>query len=307
MRNFKLNFSKHIFYLPALLLFAFYIIIPVIVQIYFSFIKWQGIAPVMNSFTIAHYIEVFKEIFVEKGGLFLNAFKNNIKYALMVGFVQNNIAFLLAFLFSYKIKGNLFITRRKNTFFRTTFFIPSLISLAVLGFIWTYILNYYGVLNYVLQLTGLKFLIVDWLGNQNYALFSIAMVQSWQYFGMVTLLFYAGFLSIPDELLEAAEIDGANIFQKIRRISLPLLAPSITIISVLTIIGSFKTFELPYIMTRGGPGHASDVVMTLIVREGIKNYRYGYGNAASTILFIFLLIITIVMLKFFIAREEKIE
>lgn len=305
MIKLKQNIGNHLFYMPALILFIFYIISPAIFQIYFGLIEWEGMVPLFNNFTLSNYTKVFKQLFGSSRSILIDAFKHNIIFTMLVGLIQNTLAFLIAFLFSYKIRDKQLIKRNVSSFFRTIYFVPTLIAVATLGIVWTYILNRYGVLNQVWELMGLDFLIVDWLGNKNFALLSIVLVNSWQYFGMTTLLFFAGFEAIPNELIEAADIDGANIFQKIKSIFVPLLAPTITIITVLTIVGSFKLFDLPYVMTKSGPAGATDVIMTLIVREGIRNRQYGYGNAASTLLFMFLIIITALLLKFLRSREEK--
>lgn len=305
MKKLKQNIGNHLFYIPALILFIFYIISPAIFQIYFSLVNWEGMIPLFNSFTMSNYIQVFKQLFGGSSSIIIDAFKHNIIFTILVGLIQNSLAFLLAFLFSYKIRDKQLIKRNASSFFRTIYFIPTLIAVATLGIVWTYILNRYGVLNQMWEITGLNFLIIDWLGNKNFALLSIVLVNSWQYFGMTTLLFFAGFEAIPNELIEASDIDGANVLQKIKSIFIPLLAPTITIVTVLTIVGSFKLFDLPYVMTKSGPAGATDVIMTLIVREGIRNRQYGYGNAASTLLFIFLIIITVLLLKFLRSREEK--
>lgn len=299
-----LKIEKHMFYIPALLLFLFYIFIPAVMQIGLSLVDWkEGILPT-SHITLDNYLRIFKNSFDPMQASFLNSLKNNSIFLLLSILFADTTAFIIAFLFSYRIMGKLVIPRA-NIFFRSVYFLPTLISTMVIGFIWTFILSYYGTLNRILDILNLSFLKADWLADTRFALLWLAIVNSWQWFGFITLIFFAGFQAISNELIDASEIDGANVIHKLRYIYIPLLAPSITIILIMNVVGCFKIFDLPFVMTHSGPGFATDLVSTLIIREDMQYSRYGYGNALSTLFFIFMFLLTVVLLKFFLLREER--
>ncbi len=200
--------------------------------------------------------------------------KNSSILALLSVFIQLPIALVLALILSRGIKG--------DKFFRTVYFIPVIISTVVIGQLWMKIYNSdYGLLNTVLGKIGLKFLQNQWIGNTKTALGAVFVAILWQYIGYHMLLMYASAKSISPELYEAATIDGANELTIASRITIPLIKPILKVCVVFAVIGSFKAFDLIYVVTHGGPLHASEVPTTLMYTTIFTRYQYGYGSAMA--------------------------
>ena len=147
------------------------------------------------------------------------------------------------------------------------------------------------------------FLKQSWLGDQNIALFSVAFVNAWQYVGYSMLIFIAGLQTIPESLFEAANIDGAGLWSTFKNVTVPLLAPAITINLVLSTLGCFRVFELIYIMTQGGPNDATEVLTTLTYKNGFTYGEMGYASAISTMLLLIIMIVGFVQTKTLRAKE----
>jgi len=201
----------------------------------------------------------------------------------------NNMKFLLAVvtfqtLFSLIFALILVKNTKPNVFFRTLYFFPTILASISVAFIWTFVYDSnLGMLNNFLQMVGLENLIHSWLGDRRIAIYSIALVQVWAHTGQVMVMFIAGLQAIPEEIYEAAKIDGANRWQIFRRITWPLLAPSTTMVVGYTMIQSFKAFDLIFAMTGGGPVYSTEIFATFIYRSAFTNYAFGYASAASVI------------------------
>jgi len=163
-----------------------------------------------------------------------------------------------------------------------------------------------GALNILLKKLGLNFLVQDWLGNSKLALFSVIFVVVWQYAGYSMVIYIAGLQNIPLEMYEASSIDGVNAWQRFRYITFPLLAPAVTINILLTMISTLKTFDHIFVMTKGGPGYATEVISTLLYRESFTNNNMGYGSAISVVLFALITSVSLITLKYLRRRETAI-
>lgn len=229
-----------------------------------------------------------------RSGEFWNAMKNT-AYFVLVGGPLSVLASLGAALLV-----NARIVRFKGLF-RTIYFAPVVTTLVAVAIVWRYLYHpRYGLLNYVLGLVGLG--PVDWLGDPHWAMPAIILMAVWKNFGYNMLIFIAGLQSIPDELYEAATVDGAGFWRCFRHITLPGLAPTTLFVSVMTMIGYFQLFAEPYVMTQGGPLRSTTSVILLMYEEGFRWWRLGKASAIAFLLFVIVLAATLVQLRL---RRER--
>lgn len=214
--------------------------------------------------------------------------------------LQNIISLLVAVLVDKKIFG--------RNFFKTVFFVPSLLSTAIVGFMWVYILNpVVGSLPYLLKSLNLGSLAgTDLLGNPRLAIYTVIFAVIWQVFGYKMVIYVAGLQSIPADIYEAGDIDGVNAIQKFFKITLPLMIPSITINVFLTLVNTLRLFEHVYIMTNGGPGNTTETIATMIYNVAFSANQMGYGTAVSTVLYVATLIVAIIQLKYMRKMEVSL-
>ena len=284
-----------VFMLPAVILFAGIIIIPIIMSFIYSLQDWNGITePKFIGFD--NYIELF----TSKSAGFPKTTLNALLLAVLSVFIQLPLSLALALMISKGIKG--------ERFFMTVFFIPVLMSTVVIGQLWLKIYNpNYGVLNVLLDRIGLHSLAkTAWLAEPKTVLLAAFLPNLWQYVGYHMLLMYAGIKSVSPDVIEAAKIDGANDWQINTRIIIPLLKPVIKICVIFEVTGSLKTFDLIYVLTRGGPDHASEVPSTLMVNMTFDESRYGYGSAIA-VMIIFLCFFFAILIKKGIKTEDYDE
>ena len=284
-----------LFMLPAALLFFGIIIVPIIMSVTYSFQDWNGITE-PEFVGLKNYIELF----TSKSAGFPKTTFNALLLAVLSVFIQLPLSLGLALLISRGIKG--------ERFFMTVFFVPVLMSTVVIGQLWLKIYNpNYGVLNVLLDKIGLHSLAETvWLGDPKTVLLAAFIPNLWQYVGYHMLLMYAGIKSVSPDIIEAAKIDGATDWQINTRIIIPLLKPVIKICVIFAVTGSLKTFDLIYVLTGGGPDHASEVPSTLMVNMIFDESRYGYGSAVA-VMIIFLCFFFAVLIKKGIKTEDYDE
>ncbi|MET3653016.1 carbohydrate ABC transporter permease [Dyella japonica] len=185
---------------------------------------------------------------------------------------------------------------RFKTVFRTALFAPVVTTVVAVAVVWRYILNTkYGLLNYVLGAVGIH--PVDWLGDPHWAMPSIIVFAAWKNFGYNMIIFLAGLQAIPKDLYEAARIDGASALQQFRHITLPMLGPTLLMVSILTVSGYFQLFAEPYVMTEGGPLQSTTSVLYLMYNEGFKWWNFGAASAVAFLLFVIMFVVTALMLR----------
>lgn len=190
--------------------------------------------------------------------------------------------------------------RKGERFFVTVFFIPVLISTVVIGQLWMKIYNpQYGLINVGLRAIGLDSWTKTWLGEQDTALYAVFIPILWQYVGYHMLLMYAGIKSMSPSLREAAKIDGASDWQISRYITIPLLRPVIQVCVIFAVTGSLKAFDLIYVLTNGGPAHASEVPSTLMVSMIFGRNRYGFGSSIAILIIALCFFFAVVIKRFF--------
>ncbi|WP_246116669.1 carbohydrate ABC transporter permease [Denitrobaculum tricleocarpae] len=233
---------------------------------------------------------------------FWNALWNNIYFFIVNMLVQNPIGIALAALLSIpRLRG--------RSFYRTAIFLPTLLSFVIVGFGWKLILSpLWGVAPTLLDFVGLKFLFAPWLGKEAYALTTVALVSVWQFIGLPMILIYAALLSIPEELMEAAECDGVTGAAQFWKIKLPLILPTIGIISILTFVGNFNAFDLIYTMqgALAGPNFSTDLLGTLLYRTFFGHQlQLGDPHMGATVATVmFLIILSGVALYLFVIQRR---
>jgi len=279
------------FILPAFLVFSILLIYPIIHGFFFSFTNWDGIS---HDFKFVG-LNNFAEIFSDQNAL--NALLRTLWFTFLIVIIQNGIALFLATVLDGNLKG--------RNFFKTVFFTPVILSPVVVGYLWSFIFDPQGgALTGIFSSIGLDNLAsINWLGDDKFALYSVIAVLLWQYFGYSMVIYLSGLQSIPIEYYKASDIDGANSWQKFKHIKFPLVAPALTINMILSIIGALKLFDHIFVLTRGGPGRATETLSILIYRESFGISRMGYGAALSIILLIFIMCISMVQLKILQSRE----
>ncbi|WP_223830109.1 carbohydrate ABC transporter permease [Paenibacillus arenilitoris] len=280
------------FLLPALLVYTGFVIVPTLSSVYLSFTSWDGISDDIRFIGLDNFIEIAKSPRVH------NALKNTMIFAVALVVLENVVALALAVLVDQ--------VRWFRNLFRSIFYFPVLMSGIIMGFIWMIILNYnFGVMNQLLDMTGLGSLKTDWLGDPDYALISIILSTVWKAAGYYMIIYLAGLQGIPQELNEAASIDGANRWQQFRHITFPLLAGATTVCVMLSMIGSLKIFDQIAVMTDGGPGFATETLTYIIYKVGFGELRQGFGTALAIVLFALTLIISLIQIKLLRKREVQ--
>ncbi|WP_288468733.1 carbohydrate ABC transporter permease [uncultured Curtobacterium sp.] len=276
---------------PATLMFVGFVILPVVLAAYYGFYKWQGYGTPTDFVGLQNYTIIFTDPDF-RGVLWHNLF-------IVVGslVVQGPIAIILALLLNQRIRGRGLI--------RVLIFVPYVISEVIVGTGWSLMLQSSGAVNDLLQAVGLGALRNDWLSNPDIAIWTLLAIISWKYIGFAVILFLAGLQSIPEELFEAAQLDGASYWQIQRRITLPLLGPTIRIWAFLSIIGSLQLFDLVYIIwgqyiaaTAG-----TSTMATYMVANGRLSGNYGYGNAVAVVIFLISLVVALVYQRFVLRRD----
>ncbi|MBO7668377.1 MAG: sugar ABC transporter permease [Firmicutes bacterium] len=263
-----------VFLFPALLLFCGVLIAPIGASAYYSFFDWNG----LGAKTFIGFSN-YKELFTSDAIGFMKALRNSLLLAAFSVFLQLPLALWLALTLGKKVRG--------ERFFLSVFFMPVLISTVVIGQLWLKIYNPdYGILNVFLRSIGLEQWTRIWLGDKATALGAVFVPTLWQYVGYHMLLLYAGVKSVPHELREAAMLDGATDRQVNRYIVLPYIKPIIRISVIFAVTGSLKSFDLIYVLTNGGPLHATEVPSTLMINMLFLRNRYGMGSTIAVLLII---------------------
>lgn len=300
--NYKRPFRWHIavFLAPAVLVYTAIMILPLFSTLQFSLYREVEHQQVFVGF------ENFKTLFGDTrwSDSFWNALKNNSWFFVVHMLVQNPIGILLAALLSNP-------RLRMGTFYRTSIFIPTILSFVIVGFAWKLILSpIWGIAPDMLDAIGLKFLFQPWLGKEEYALTTLALVSVWQFVGIPMMLIYAALLSIPDEILEASECDGITGMSQFWKIKLPLILPSIGIISVLTFVGNFNAFDLIYAAqgALAGPNYATDILGTFLYRTFFGfQLQLGDPNMGATIASAMFLIILVGVCIYLFAIQTRLR
>jgi raffinose/stachyose/melibiose transport system permease protein len=277
------------FLAPAAALFVVFVLVPLGAAVYYSGFRWDGLSPLTDWVGLGNYERALGDAF------FVGAIGHNLFILVLSLAVQQPVALALALALSRDFRG--------RTTFRLVFFAPYVISEATIGVVWYLILQPAGPFDQTLRAAGLGFLEQLWLADRDLVLTTLFVVISWQYFGFSMILYLAGLTQIPRELVEAAAIDGATGRAMLRHITLPLLGPTIRVAFFLSAIGSLQVFGLVFIMTGGGPFHASDTMVTWMIEQGFSRTSLGYGAAMAVILGMIGLVFSLFYQRFVLRRD----
>lgn len=281
------------FLLIPIALYLLFFLAPSILGIAYSFTDWNARSPEQINFIgLKNYIEIFTSNKDYSTGIF-----NTLKFSVISNVVKLIPALLLAIMLKEKLKG--------KGLYRTIFYLPAILPFLIIGIIFTSILNYnYGLLNSTLEALHLGFLKQKWLTDLQVVWKSIYGVDAWRGIGYCMTIFLAGLNTIPEAYYEAADIDGAGFFYKLRYITLPMLSGAIMINLVFGITYGLKVFDVVYVLTNGGPGHATEVITTYSYQL-YANGRYGMSTALNTILFGITAFVGILIVRSMSKREVQ--
>lgn len=279
-----------LYIVPTIIIMLVIVIVPIFISVYYSMLDWDGLGK--GTFI---GLQNYKELVADER--FISSVKNSLLYVALSVFIQLPISLVLAL-----IIANI---KRGEKFYRTTYFIPVIISGVVIGQLWQKVYNGdYGLLNAILGSLNLGHLQQDWLGQENTALICAFIPNLWQYVGYHMLIMYAGIKSISPEINEAARIDGASKIQTAFKVTIPLLKPVLEVCVTFSIIGALKIFDLIYVLTGGGPFHTTEVPTIYMYKTIFDSFHYGYGSAISIFIILECFVFTL-LLKLFFRDKEK--
>jgi raffinose/stachyose/melibiose transport system permease protein len=280
-----------LFALPALVLYAVFVLLPVLQAMQYSLYKWNGLAPLSDFVGLQNYVTALGN------KVFMTSVGNNLLIIVLSLTVQVPFSLALAVLLNRRFPG--------RAIFRLLFFLPYVLSEAVTGIVFTLMLQPHSVVDSTLTNVGLAGLIQDWLGDSTLVMVTLFVIISWKYFGFHMIIMLAGLQGIPREIEEAAWIDGADRRAAFRYVTLPLLGPTIRVSVFLSIIGALQLFDMVWVMTGGGPVAASSTMAIAMFKAGFRSHQFGYGSAIAVILFVFGLIVALLYQRYVLRRDTE--
>ncbi len=258
--------------LPAILTYVIFVIYPIFRSFGYGFYEWNGLSD-PKYIGLRNFLEILQD------PVFWKSFRNNILVVLVSVFGQLPIGLVLAVLLHRSFKG--------SGAYRSIFFIPMILSTVVVALLWSSLLNpQVGVVNHFLKRVGMGFLALNWLGDMRTAMPIVCGVIIWQFTGLYMVIFLSALQNIPKEIHEACSLDGVSERSKLIHVTLPLLWPTVMASVVLCIAGSMRSFDLVFVMTEGGPAHATELMATYMYSKTFAVYKYGYGSAISMVIFL---------------------
>lgn len=290
-KNGKWTFSIS-FLFPAFILYTVFLILPMLASLYFSVLKWDGI-------TTAKFVGTknFVDLFTNDR-YFMKVILNTVKSMAAGACIQLPLAMILAYL--------VYRTTRGFHFFQSVYFVPVVISATVIGLMFSLFFNpSFGPVNAFFEAVGLKGLIKNWLTDPGVVLFSVIMPGIWQYIGYHFIILLAGMQSIPREIIESAYIDGANSVDIFFQIVIPNIKGMIQVCLVICLTGAIKTFDIPYLMTQGGPGAESTFLSIYMYKEAFVDSSIGRGTAVAVCMLVLALTVTFLVNGVFTFLNRK--
>ena len=274
---------------PAFLIFVLFGLTPILYNIILSLFRTDLMSPAI-FWGFKNYINLLND------SIFLRSVRNNLLMVLGSFIAHMPLALLLGLILFQKIKG--------GNFFQSVFFLPFVLCGAAIGLTWTFIYNSeFGMVNGILELLHMAQYKHQWLSDESTVMLAIIVVVMWQFVGYHMVIQLAAMRNISNELFEAAEIDGATKWHQFCGIILPIIKPVLKIDAILIITGSLKYFDLVWVMTKGGPNHASEVLSTYMYYQGFRTMKYGYASAIGNIL-LFLCIIAICLCNVLLKQKD---
>ncbi|WP_458700224.1 carbohydrate ABC transporter permease [Sulfurospirillum sp. 1307] len=288
--SFIQSFSAYSLFSPALLLMIFFIIGPVLVVIFLSFTDWNFGSKSMNFIGFNNYINLFSD------DVFKSSFTNTIVFSLLVVPASIFLGMFLAIL----IQSSMSLSK----FYRAVYFLPVMATTVAIAIVWQFALHpSFGMVGHFLSLFGFEN--VDLLQNRHTALATLAAITIWQFTGFNMVLFMAGLSSIPKELYDAADVDGCNSpWQKFQLITFPMLSPVTLFVAVYTTIRSFQAFDLVKVLTQGGPGNSTEILVYTLYKEAFDFFRTGYASSIAVVFLLLILALTAIKMLYF---EKKVH
>ncbi|MFD1956529.1 carbohydrate ABC transporter permease [Paenibacillus thailandensis] len=273
---------------PTLFAFLTVVAAPFLYGIYLTFTNWDGIATSYDYVGFDNYVTVWQDSY------FWTSFAMTLKYVLFSVVLINAVAFALAYVLT---------RRRKSNLFRTGFFLPNLVGGIILGLIWNFIFSY--VLVNVGGKLGIPLLEGSWLAEPDKALWALIIVTVWQYAGYMMVIYIAGLMNVPKDLLEAASLDGATGWRRLRSIVLPLMMPSFSVCIFLSLQRAFLVYDVNVSLTKGGPFDSTQLVSLFIYEKAFLSREYGAGQAEAFVLF--LIVAAITLLQVYFSKKMEVE
>ena len=283
--------TPYLFLGPALLVFGFAVLWPVLMTFVYSFTKWNGFGP-MTFVWLDNYVTIFHD------AVFRDSFVHVLIYIAITLVLEVFVGLCLAGLVS--------AIRRGSLWFRVAIFTPVMLPMVVVAVLWKFVYNAdFGLLNAALQGLGLESLQRVWLGDTSTALVAISVVSGWVFAGFFMTIFYAAFSQVPSEIVEAARLDGAGEWQIFRRVKVPMIRNAITVAVLLCVTGGFQGFDLFYVMTNGGPYGATEIPTTYLVKSVFSFGNVGYGSAMAILLTAIVVAVGLLFVRFNRVRPER--
>lgn len=280
--------EPYVYMLPAILFVGIFLLWPAAYTFYISFTKWNGLTP-PEFIGLKNYVQMFQET------VFATSLLNTVIWVVATLLFPVLLGLLLA----------VFVNRIPfQGFYKSVFYLPYAISATSVAVIWTYMLAPDGTVNQLLRLIGLDSLARPWLMMPPWNTIAMLVAFTWQTTGTNMILFLVGLQAIPTEPVEAAKLDGANGFQTFRHIILPLLRPITTVVVTISVVNSFKVFDLIWVMTLGGPYRSSETLAVTMYRESFISFRLGFGAAIANSLSLIVILFSIIYLRSIFRREE---
>ncbi|MCI7169310.1 sugar ABC transporter permease [bacterium] len=291
IRNKKAFF---VFLLPGLLFYIFTVFYPIVESIRLSFMEWGGIGDKVFV-GLDNYVKMFHD------PVFYTAFINNLIYLLIVVGMQLSIGLFFAILLTYMTKY--------VTLVKTLYYVPCIITTVAITQLFRsmYSVEPMGLLNQFLEAVGLGGMVTSWLADVGTVLAAVSIPEGWRFTGMYMVIFYAALVSLDPSVYEAAKVDGASEMQILFKIKLPLIKDIILLTLTMCLTGALRGFDIPFLLTSGGPGNASELMSTYMYKKAFSSNQYGYGSALAVFIIIESILVVYTLRKLFTSKEEKEE
>lgn len=277
------------FALPGLFCFVAVVIVPFVYGVYLTLTDWNGVSKVKNFVGLKNFAGVMRD------GQFWTSLLLTFKYVIVVVLLVNVLAFGIAYLLTRGMKG--------QNFFRAGFFTPNLIGGIVLGYIWQFVFS--RVFVSIGETTGWELFEVSWLSDPNKAFAALVLVSVWQLSGYMILIYVAGFMGLSEDVMEAAQIDGASGFVKLKSIIMPLMMSSITICLFLTLSRAFMVYDVNLSLTAGAPYGTTEMAAMHVYEKAFTSRQFGVGQAEALILFI--IVACISGIQVYLTKKQEVE
>lgn len=282
-----------LFIFPAFLIYTLFVIVSIVWAGYYSFFDWSGVGEKI-FIGLQNYIEL-----LSRDDVFRSTIWHTVIYTIINVLIQVFGGLLFAILLSRVTKGRVAL--------QTLYYVPVVISSVAICQIFSKLLSVTptGVVNQLLSVFNPALKVMEWTSNPNISLYVTAFVEGYKYLGLYMVIFYAALIGVPDELGEAARIDGASLFQEYWHVRIPYIKPLIVANCLLVLNGSLRSFEFSYLLTHGGPGNASELMTTYMYKQAFTSMKYGYGSAVAIMIVIICLIVGVLFKKITGEEAEK--